>query len=29
VRAKWQPRPADLDACANLGKEVAKAVKEA
>ena len=29
VRAKWQPRPADLDACAHLGREVAKAVKAA
>jgi hypothetical protein len=27
VKAKWQPKPADLEACARLGKEVAKAVK--
>jgi len=27
VRAKWQPKPADLEACAGLGREVARAVK--
>jgi anaerobic nitric oxide reductase flavorubredoxin len=27
VRAKWQPKPADLEACLNLGKSVAQAVK--
>ena len=26
VRAKWQPKPADLEACAGLGREVARAV---
>jgi anaerobic nitric oxide reductase flavorubredoxin len=27
VRAKWQPKPADLEDCAKLGKAVAQAVK--
>ncbi len=28
VRAKWQPRPADLEACVKLGTDLAKAIKE-
>jgi anaerobic nitric oxide reductase flavorubredoxin len=27
VRAKWQPKPADLSACSQLGATVARAVK--
>jgi anaerobic nitric oxide reductase flavorubredoxin len=27
VKAKWQPKPADLEACAKMGKAVAQAVK--
>jgi flavorubredoxin len=29
VRAKWQPKPADLEACQKLGRTVAQAVKSA
>jgi flavorubredoxin len=29
VRAKWQPKPADLEACKKLGRTVAQAVKSA
>jgi flavorubredoxin len=28
VRAKWQPKPADLEACENLGRTIAEAVKQ-
>ena len=27
VRAKWQPKPADLEECARLGRKVAQAIK--
>jgi flavorubredoxin len=28
VKAKWQPKPADLEACEKLGKAIAEAVKQ-
>ena len=28
VRAKWQPKPPDLEACETLGRTIAEAVKQ-